>query len=480
MNWLTFILFKGGGPAGREGEKGTRRCSSPREGVGREEGAGACGSATSSCCQRLVTLVSYFELELMCTIALSPAAANKPSAASPHGKASAGPSQIPATPAPVTPKKILTKPSPPGPSLARPPATPGTPASAPIPVTANVGRLAPKQAAAPQAQASIPTPVQPMAIRPPPPSASIPTQPPTPNRPIVGYPPSPHANTALGSSYTSPIGFGPAFVNPSPQMAHNPLTPPQHPRVFGNIPGPSADHFFDPANAFQNPPPGMPSPIGPPKGIVNTNPSQLGTSPIGSLNVGFGRPDVPGIPGSTVPLRRGSIQEPVGRPSGSSFGAVQRPIAPIGRPTGSTSTATATDTDDHPPSGSSSRRSHSPTPLPGGALGSAALINDDDEPILPASGRRVGVNSAPLGQNWGAPGEPIKPLIDPLQTRSFGGWGLPPPPALAPMHGFGSPRQPNANPWNGPPFMGPPLGSPFGLGSTYTSPHGPTPPPNSS
>lgn len=397
------------------------------------------------------------------------AAANKPSTAPPRGRVPSGSAQAPA---PVTPKKILTKPSPPGSSTIRPPPTPSAPVPAPVAATPNTIRQTPKPIALPQPQAQapiltpIPTPTQPMAIRPPPLVGSqLPPQPPTPNHPIVGYPPSPLASTAMGSSYSSPIGFGQAFANASPQLTHNPLNSPQLPRVFG-----SADHFFDSVNAFQKPPPGLPSPIGPPKGMMSPNPAQLGTSGINPLNMGFGRPEVSGLPGSSAPMRRGSIQEPVGRPSGPSFGAVQRPIAPIGRPAGSANTTA--DSDDHPPSGSSSRRSHSPTPLPGGALGSAALINDDDEPIIPASGRRVGVNQAPLGQAWGAPGEAIKPLIDPLQSRSFGAWGAP-----GSMHPFGSPRQQSANPWGSPPFMGPSLVSPpYGL---YPS-HGPTPPPNGS
>jgi len=85
--------------------------------------------------------------------------------------------------------------------------------------------------------------------------------------------------------------------------------------------------------------------------------------------------------------------------------------------------------------------------------------NDDDEPILPASGRRVGVGATPVGQSWGTPGETTKGM-EPLGARQFGppGWGFPPPPT--------------SNLWGPGPFGGvppqPPNGS-FNVPSHYPS-----------
>ncbi|KAF9513515.1 hypothetical protein BS47DRAFT_1393230 [Hydnum rufescens UP504] len=155
-------------------------------------------------------------------------------------------------------------------------------------------------------------------------------------------------------------------------------TSPGVPRPY---PPPLMDVGFENGSGYPKASTGLP-PIGPPKGFNGTlPPNQV-------------------APGSSLssPITMGSRHAPSPYLRLTELVAmvveVQRPIAPISRPVG----ASASQDEEKAPSGSSSRRSPSPSSF----LGSKALINDDDEPILPASGRRVGVGATPVGQSWGA------------------------------------------------------------------------------
>jgi len=180
---------------------------------------------------------------------------------------------------------------------------------------------------------------------------------------------------------------------------------------------------FDGNMGFQKAgPPGLPPPIGPPKTFGA--PSAIGSGSALSSPVAPFPPrseSLPAVNGIGAHMRRGSLHETVGRtnPHLPAYGVVQRPIAPISRPVG-TPASSSQDAEEKVPSGSSSRRSPSPT-----FLGSKALLNEDDEPILPTSGRRVGVSANSLASGWGAPGEPHKAL-DPI-GRGIGSssWSIP-------------------------------------------------------
>lgn len=367
------------------------------------------------------------------TINTTAALAAKPPPVSPrNGTFPSGSSQR-ASGSGMTPKKILTKPQVPAqrsippstPSMSQP--VPRQPVSRPTVVT-NTQHALPSHQPLSNSSASGS-------------HLAIPHPPSTPILPMGNYmPPSPHQ--PIGHpGYGSPPGpymqQHPSFSSQSPQLAHHGLASSSLPRGYG---GPMMDYPFDNGLGFQKAGNGLPNPIGPPKGLPSPGPSQMAS---GSM----GNPGFPGRPGDGIPMtngspghvRRGSAHEPIGR-NGSltpGFGVVHRPMAPIGRPIGSVS-STVNGDDDKNSSGSPSRRSPSPT----GVMGSAALINDDDEPILPASGRRVGLGAMPLAQSWGSMGEPLKPL-EPLGSRQFGSgsWGFQPP---------GPSNVASSNVWGGP------------------------------
>lgn len=194
--------------------------------------------------------------------------------------------------------------------------------------------------------------------------------------------------SAMSPRSAAPFPNGPAappFMSypgaPGQGMPPPSLGPSAMPRGYPVGPGAGFDGFPRPL--------GPPAVIGPPqKGLPNPP-----GSPISMFS------PVPGP--STGHLRRGSVQD---RPNPtSSFGAVQRPIAPIARPHASK--------EDDRPSSSPKLKSPSSTPAPEGVLGSSALVADDDEPILP-QGRRVVAGA--VGQGWGTP------QAEPLSAR--GGW----------------------------------------------------------
>jgi len=224
----------------------------------------------------------------------------------------------------------------------------------------------------------------------------------------------------------------------------NPHSTPGIPRGF-----PMMDSSFDNGISYHTSTPVLP-PIGPPKGFGGQMQAPLASNSTMSspINVGFpGRAESLPTPNGSSHIRRGSgAHDTIGRTPSMGYGTIQKPIGPISRPLG-TSPA---DGEDKPPSGSSSRRS----PSPPNFLGSKALINDDDELILPTNGRRFGVapSTSPI---WGAPGEPPK-STEPLGSRPFGtpgAWGYPQPAngslwgsspfggvvAVPPGHGFGAP-----------------------------------------
>ncbi|KAF8591734.1 hypothetical protein K439DRAFT_787537 [Ramaria rubella] len=181
----------------------------------------------------------------------------------------------------------------------------------------------------------------------------------------------PFSNGPPAPSYM-PYGSG-GSVPPGQGLPPPPLGPSALPRGYPVGPG-SFDAFPRPL--------GPPAAIGPPqKGLPNPP-----GSPIGMFS------PAPGP--STGHLRRGSVQDRT-TPT-SSFGVVQRPIAPIARPN--------TSKEDDRPASSPKLKSPSSTPAPETVLGSSALVPDDDEPILPP-GRRVVVGA--VGQIWGTPQEPI-------------------------------------------------------------------------
>ena len=276
----------------------------------------------------------------------------------------------------VVPKKILTKP--PAPVASSSSSTPALPAPR---------QSQPRPAIVTQTQMAVPQPQHPISI------ASTSHMPsPAPSTPISvgGYHaqfPSPGPMPPMSPRSAAPFSNGP----PAPFMPYAPgtsMTPGQ------NLPplGPSAlprGYPVGPAGGFE----GFSRPLGPPAAIGPPKTLNTPGSPIGMFS------PAPGP--SSGHLRRGSLQDR--STPASSFGAVQRPIAPIARPHVSK--------DDDRPSGSPKLNSSSSTPAPEAVLGSSALVADDDEPILP-QGRRVVAGA--VGQAWGTPqAEP---------TSGRGGW----------------------------------------------------------
>jgi len=231
-------------------------------------------------------------------------------------------------------------------------------------------------------------------------------QPPHQSMPVNGYGPHP------------PYGSMSTFANQSSQALPNPHSTSGMPRGF-----PMMEGSFDNSMNYQTATPALP-PIGPPKGFGGQMQTPLTSNSAMSspISMGFpGRPEPLPTPNGPSHVRRGSgAHDTIGRTPSMGYGTIQKPIGPISRPFGTSST----DGEDKPPSGSSSRRS----PSPPNFLGSKALINDDDELILPANGRRFGVAPS-TSQAWGAPAEPPKSM-EPIGNRPFGApgaWGYPQP-----------------------------------------------------
>jgi len=230
-----------------------------------------------------------------------------------------------------------------------------------------------------------------------------------------------------------PYGPGGSMV-PGQGLPPPPLGPSALPRGYPVAPGAGFDGFSRPL--------GPPAAIGPPqKGLPNPP-----GSPISMFSPASGS--------SSGHLRRGSVQDRTS--ATSSFGAVQRPVAPIA-PIARPNVAK----EDDKPSSSPKLKSLSPAPATEGVLGSSALVADDDEPILP-QGRRVATGA--VGQGWGSPHP------DPLSSR--GGWGpnqnMPfTTPGRTPNGMWGGSNTPEQ--WQGgfPPHS--PFGAPFAAPSTPPS-----------
>ncbi|KAF8310749.1 hypothetical protein DL93DRAFT_1569187 [Clavulina sp. PMI_390] len=270
-------------------------------------------------------------------------------------------------------------------------------------------------------------------------------QPPSMMTPPIAIPGTSHLST-FGQQPLQPIG--PPGIG-SPQGSFVPHSPLQQVTMNGGFPshlsyansfpqpggiglGPSAlprgyptpiEPGFDNSLPFgKAPPPGMPPPIGPPKpfgapGAIGSGvslPSPI-TGGFPSRSESLGTVNVNGMGGH---IRRGSLHEPitpVGRPNPllPAFGAVQRPM-PISRPAGAPGMQQQSDGEERPAS-----------PI---HLGSRALINDDDDIIMPAGGRRINPSSI-VTNGWGAPGEMskipndpfVRGLIGPSSSWSAGG-----------------------------------------------------------
>jgi len=293
---------------------------------------------------------------------------------------------------------------------------------------------------------------------------------PPPNNHPFG-PPSPAAGMTFGAA-NSGLQFGQHGV--PPLLQSSPV-----PRGFGGLGGPNTGPDFHPIPGSQPFPMVQPGPIGPPRGNPSPGPNSMQLMSPGPIGPGFS----PG-PAVSSHSRRSSL-DPIGpRPFG--IGAIQRPIAPIGtRPDGSFAA---------PPSlPSSASTSLAPgTPIAGGLskldgdeiraspvrrsesperLGSSALLDPTDEPILPTNGRR--------GTYWTAPIDmkPVESRFGSGPWSAFGSGGLPPPSAspwgASPVSVSAWPS--NSNPPRGsfspigppqpPPIGAPPFafaGAPFG------------------
>ncbi|KAG8929910.1 hypothetical protein FRC02_004887 [Tulasnella sp. 418] len=324
---------------------------------------------------------------------------------------------------------------------------------------------------------------------------------PSPLQPIASAPHTPFPNGPPGMLYGPPSPVTPMPFSGPPQFAMPQGSPQVHvlqpsplPRGFGSGGGPPGQLEFP----THGPPPPGTMPIGPGlRGIPSPGPNQLmsppslngpvpGTGPISIAGTGFS----PGAPMNSGHTRRVSL-EPIGPKSAAvpAFGAITRPpqpIAPIGTrpgPVGPPSTASGSSglngtpsmgssklaTDESEGGGSKASTSSSPlrsSPTPE-RLGSSALVDPEDEPLIPTGGRRAGV----LGTVWGAPGPDLSSKsTDPISARPFGPWGSfsgrgpqlpphPPGPHLPPPSTPWGPSPslaPGAGPWSSSPAVGHP------------------------
>ncbi|KAG8906511.1 vacuolar membrane-associated protein iml1 [Tulasnella sp. 403] len=294
---------------------------------------------------------------------------------------------------------------------------------------------------------SRPPPAQPTPIGPPGRRATAPMLSSSPqmgqgSQPVL---PSHPSFTAASSVFTPPSPAAMSFNNAQvpfgvqgPPQSAPALQPSAVPRGFGQGLSSSPMDFHSPlpaqsAQQAQTPFPTMPQPpIGPPssaRGNPSPGPAQLmspGSLPPGPIGSGFS-------PSSGVPThsRRSSL-DPIGSRPAPSFGAITRPIAPIGtRPIGSSAApltgtpslaagtaitlngiympgASSSKLDGEELRGSPIRKAESPE-----RLGSSALVDPTDEPI-PSTSRR--------GTYWS---NDIPKSPDALGSRSFasGQWG---------------------------------------------------------
>jgi actin-related protein len=293
-----------------------------------------------------------------------------------------------------------------------------------------------------------PPPISPVSVPPSSQPISRPQQVQQPPRPMASQPQTPitpHVQNHLPPLAQPPPMFPPGMMNPaiSPRsgtfppivyppfvasgmaplhQSQGPLQPSPVPRNIAHG-GPPFDSQFNRNIAMNNGHPAPPAiaPIGPPKNKTSVPPSPSTPSVIGFA------------PGQG---RRGSVLG-----GGQDVGPVARPgpIAPIARPSNSSGANNIEGSSTG--SGSTSPARRSPSPLKGGVLGSAALVDDDDEVVSNNIGRRgnpgaigMGMSTAPIGsaigngptigQPWGGgPGSPRTDRPGPLWAAP--GTGLP-------------------------------------------------------
>lgn len=232
----------------------------------------------------------------------------------------------------------------------------------------------------------------------------------------------------------APMGYGfgsQGMPHPGPPGG---LAPSALPRNFNS--GPSFDPAFSRGLGIGGGLPPSATPIGPPPKSKPTlaSSSASGSGPsILSLAPGQGR--------------RASLLS--GDP-----GPVARPIAPIARPTTSSTTA-------EPGSGPGSPIRRSPSPK--GVLGSSALVEDGDEVVRTSAGRR---NTAPIGIGIGIPIGPGAIGGGPGGLGTVGqGWG-----PASPRSAVGDNRAPWGAP-SAPPGFGSPRGPPPPIGPMNNQHH---------
>lgn len=216
------------------------------------------------------------------------------------------------------------------------------------------------------------------------------------------------ANSGLnGHSGFPPIGAGfPGRLQPEPLFQHQP-------QPFGSqfrpLPGPSSSSLFSSLSGMPIPQGrGFPGQHGPPPGFPAMPTGQGGLPP------GFGmhRESAPAL--LHTRHNSGSLDKPVTEPIGTPSQRFARPT-PIGRPKSRTRNKTDGDVDDL-----------------AGHLGSSALLDDTDEPIMPMNLRRASAAPGSLGRHSGFGMQPSMGFgMDPSAFSSspggFGNTWAPPP-----------------------------------------------------
>jgi len=232
-----------------------------------------------------------------------------------------------------------------------------------------------------------------------------------------------------------PRGYGQGMMGPGPLQGdfHSPMQPQQS--QYQSVPPPIG----------QPPSRGSPAPL---SQLMSPNSIPNGTTP----NFSPG----PTIPSQTGHSRRSSLDPgPVVRSATTpQYGAITRPIAPIGtRPSGGSvagpSTASSSIAPGGPVSSSASLKADGDDGSLKGSgdltgsperLGSSALVDPEDEALPSAGGRRVGI----VGSVWGPPGSEIG---KPSDGRTFGAssWSAYNSPAPQPPPQLSSPLA--SGPW---------------------------------
>lgn len=269
---------------------------------------------------------------------------------------------------------------------------------------------------------------------------------PQPPNPLMFAQGQPGMMVPPGGLSPRPPNFG-AFPTHMPNMPMGPGAPLGQSAMPRFPPGPP----FDPSSFNRGPPPGV--------GLnMNNLSSPSVSSPIGPPS---SKPKTPLAPTPSTSLPSPMLAPGAGRrasmpldsaPPASNPGPITRP-APIARPT-----ATASSSTNGEAGGSSSASPVRRTPSPiNKALGSSALVDDDDE-VVSAPPRRapipIGTSIGPIGSgapgssaatSWGASPSSPRTAIGSGILGAGNPWG-PPGPASAP--GYGAPGRPSLS--NGP------------------------------